>query len=175
MTTDPQRRDRPVRTTAALSLLALPALIASGCASPNNTRPTVGAGFVDADGPVVVLPAVADIPDPVALTDAGPSVTGLDRSDWARVEMVIPNDHTEHALSGVYLRSWNGVDYAGAAYPTLDTALGQESDSNDLLFEWIAWPFKLVRDDIASWQQVTESERGVNYSPRYDGYERAGG
>ena len=161
-----------VRTIATVLTLSTVAALLGACAAPSNTRSTIGAGWLGDASQRITLDAVRDDAPPVSLTDAGPSVTGLDRTSWARHEMLIPNDHTEHHPHFTGLASWTGVDYSGAAYPTLETALSEEFSASSGLVEWVAWPLKLVRDDIGSIRQLGDSKALLNYSPRYDTYER---
>lgn len=164
-----------MRTIVTLACTALAAGTLGACAMPDNQRTTIGSGRLGDGSAEVTLPAVSGGPTPVALTDAGAPLTGLDRSSWASTTLLIPNDHTEHHPHVVSIDSWTGVDYSGAAYPTLDTALGVESDSGDLLAEWLFWPVKLVRDDLGGVRQLGDMDRGVIRSPFYDSYQRTPG
>ena len=159
-----------MRTIAVVSL----ACLLGACAAPQNQRTSIGSGRLGDGSLEVELSSVSGGATRVALTDDGVALTGLDRSSWSRTVVLIPNDHTEHHVHGVSLRSWGGRDYAGGAFPTLDTALGAEPDGGGLLAEWLFWPLKLVRDDVIALGQLGDADLGVIRSPHYDAYERSG-
>ena len=122
----------------------LAALVATGCATPDNDRLTLG---TTAD-PVVVFPAIEQ---GAPITDAtGPSITSLDRSGWEPMAVVVPNDATEHYphFTRLQPRYDKGTARARGQYPTALTALEQEGSFGSIFAESIAWPGYVAQDAV---------------------------
>lgn len=162
--------DMTNRTINVAGVLAA-GLLLVGCASPENQRMTIGSGPAGDGEPVVALSALGGDTGYVSRTDAGASVTGLDRSQWERRVVVLPVDHTEHHphFTGFWLVERD--DATGSAYPTLESALEVDRADADLL-RWVAFPIEIVRNDIVGITRLGNAKRGVDRSPRNDAYER---
>lgn len=160
-----------MRTICILSL----AVLLVGCAAPANTRSSIGAGRLGDASVEVVLPSVSGEPAPVALTDEGPSVTGLDRSGWEMKVVLVPVDHTEHHAHLTDLRTFWRDDATGASYPTLESALGEEGSAAAEIRGLFLWPFKAARDVVTAPARLVNTSGGLTHSPGRDAYERAGG
>lgn len=158
-----------VRTT--IGLLGVSVLL-TGCAAPDNLRTGLGAGVHGPEGETVVLANLSPRSEPVAMTGAGASLTGLDRSAWSRRTVLVPNDATEHHHHFTDLAI--ACDQQGRSYPTLDSALGEEPDAGSELARLIIWPFFLGRDVVLAPFRGVDVTRGVTSSPRTDSYERTG-
>ena len=143
-----------------------------GCAAPDNTRLTVGSGGLGDASMVVGLPAVDSPASSVSLVDDGPSIDGLDRSGWDRVTVLVPNDHTEHLVYPGSLGALTGADFAGDAYPMLESALGVEPSGGTLFLEWLGWPLREAGGVVMGVARIGSSERGLTHSPKHDGYQR---
>ena len=143
-----------------------------GCAAPDNTRTTLG-GPLGHDPRVVALPALSPA-TPVALVDEGPSVSGLDRSSWEMKVVVLPVDQTQHLAHLTDLdMSWRD-DATGARFPTMETALGTEGSCGSEVAGLVLWPVKAARDVVLAPWRLSETHRGLTYSPKSDAYERTG-
>jgi hypothetical protein len=111
---------------AALSLTSL-----AGCISPQNDRITMGRSVrLEAFAPSTVPAADASTP---ALTEQTPTLTGIDRSNWAPTVIAQPVDGTAH--NPVYAQHVHYADKTARQrreYPTalsaLELAGGSEGD-----------------------------------------------
>ena len=113
--------------TASALLLAL-----GGCLNDTNTL--IGAG----ENP---LPALVSQSPSVTEVSQVPSLTGLDRSNWAIVTVAVPRGQVETRTN--YLDSLHiakGVARDTGTYPTYATALEQTSTSDSLIVEALVQP-----------------------------------
>lgn len=135
---------RPVTRRTLVACAPLLALVAAGCATPDNDRLSLG---TSAD-PVVVLPAIE--PGTPIADATGPSITSLDRSGWERIDFLVPNDATEHYphFTRLQPRFDRGTARARGEYPTVETALEQEGSFGAILGESLAWPGFVANDGV---------------------------
>lgn len=101
----------------------------------NNTNTLIGAG----ENP---LPALVSQSPSVIEVSQQPSVTGLDRSNWSLVTILVPRGQVEtrtNYLTSLHLAT--GVARDTGAYPTIATALEGTSTSDSLFVEAVVQPF----------------------------------
>lgn len=95
-------------------------MCAGGCVMPQNDRITLGQKLVSPSLQAAPLAQAEPPPAQVVM----PSVTGIDRSDWARTEVFLPVDGTVHGPT--YTHRWQLADKTArqrGQYPTALTAL----------------------------------------------------
>jgi len=153
---------------AALTAAVFPAMM-TGCVD-SNSRTTIGE--------TVVLPAMVPSPPiPEAYQQDGPSLTGLDRSNWEAVTFLVPVDGTHHRPSyadpffltdvtrrqrGEYPSLESSLDLDGALYG--DKASCQRFEEGFLvpgraLVDAVSIPVRLIGEP-QTWEYVSPK---VNY------------
>lgn len=111
--------------------------LGAGCATVDNDRLTV------ADQPLPVTEDAEGRGAPPLKEATGPSVTGVDRSNWPEQEIVVWQDGVRHhpRFTTNQPRYANATARQRGAYPTAESALELGDDGGAQFWEGFAGPF----------------------------------
>jgi hypothetical protein len=149
-------------------LLLCPAVIAmGGCTTTMNERPWMGQRENDARSGVVLVEVLrADERPEVPLVDDGPSLTSLDRSNWAPVVVTLPVDgvaaHRSYTNEKLLVRS---TARQRGDYPTAVSSV--DLSGNTRVEQWAeSW----LNPGIAFLDLVLLAPRMIAHSPTKEAY-----
>lgn len=123
--------------------LALLALACAGCQSIDNDRLTVGDHV-----PPTFIPADDRAADRLAPA-TGPSLTGIERTNWNASEIVVATDGVQHHPRWTSAQpAYTKTPRSRGLYPTADTALSLDRADGAEAAEAAAAPFHAASDVI---------------------------
>lgn len=144
------------------------ALALGACAKIDNDRVTVG-------GEVLPAHQTADTRAQTRLVEAqGPSLAGVDRTNWATTSITVAGDGVQHAPTWrTEQPAYAHTPRTDGLHPTAQTALDLEAPSGVYIAEGVAAPFHAATDVVLLIPRMFSSPpSAVRVSPRAP-YERS--